>query len=228
MIIMEIKLKTIFSLSGALFLLLFSLVNAEETKSCVTEKCHANKKVFKFSHSPMPQCDSCHSLIDEKGHKFKLNAEGKDLCLMCHENKYATKEFIHGPIQGGDCTSCHDPHGSANPKLLKSLGNELCFTCHGEYKEEFLKAKSVHPVAKNNCLVCHDPHNSSYPKYLKSMKTRICPQCHFVTQKSMGKTLVFDAKLASGNCIDCHNPHSSEFKKILKKDQSIQCPALAQ
>ena len=48
------------------------------------------------------------------------------VCYACHtdaETKFA-KTYTHKPVRDGDCASCHQPHGSDTPKLLKARGVE--------------------------------------------------------------------------------------------------------
>jgi hypothetical protein len=42
------------------------------------------------------------------------------LCYKCHADKQGPFVFEHAPLKVEGCTACHDPHGSANPKLLKT------------------------------------------------------------------------------------------------------------
>jgi predicted CXXCH cytochrome family protein len=30
-------------------------------------------------------------------------------------------EFQHGPVAQGNCTACHNPHGSDNPLILSAI-----------------------------------------------------------------------------------------------------------
>ena len=37
----------------------------------------------------------------------------------------------HAALREG-CTSCHNPHGSINPKLLTDRDSNLCLRCHAQ------------------------------------------------------------------------------------------------
>ena len=111
---------------------------AAQTDSCVTAKCHAGMGKDKTVHSPVKDgmCTTCHQIVQNaKGGKHPGNLtitlvqQGEALCSMCHEPKNK-KKVVHAPVQGGDCTSCHDPHQSPNKGMLKETMPKLCFQCH--------------------------------------------------------------------------------------------------
>ena len=58
------------------------------------------------------------------------------------------------------CSSCHNPHGSTNVRMLRAGTdiNESCTTCHAEKRGPFLWE---HAPVMENCVTCHDPHGSS-------------------------------------------------------------------
>ena len=51
-----------------------------------------------------------------------LVKEGAALCSECHDD-LANGTSVHAPVKDGKCTGCHNPHGSANRKLLVAAGN---------------------------------------------------------------------------------------------------------
>ena len=82
------------------------------------------------------------------------------------------------PVREGKmtCTSCHNPHGTVTPALLKENSlNDTCFTCHAEKRGPFLWN---HPPVLESCANCHDPHGSNHEHMLKLAKPRLCQQCH--------------------------------------------------
>ncbi len=102
-----------------------------------------------------------------------------ELCLQCHQMRRAQlQRSSHMPFREGKvtCTSCHNPHGSANPKLLlQATANENCYSCHAERRGPFLWE---HPPVMENCMNCHEAHGSSNPQLLKMRTPRLCQQCH--------------------------------------------------
>lgn len=117
------------------------------------------------------------------------------LCVECHEGLVdANSTSIHGPIQKGMCSSCHDPHGTSHEKLLiKSYSSklfisysedayQLCFSCHDRLLVRFPDTsfstgfrngdRNLHYLHVNkshrgrNCNICHAAHDSNLPKLM--------------------------------------------------------------
>lgn len=66
--------------------------------------------------------------------------------------------------RGVTCFSCHDPHGSDNPSMLRARGNALCLTCHAPNTATGPLAPSIeahthHGIdsAGSQCVACHMP-----------------------------------------------------------------------
>jgi len=77
-------------------------------------------------------CGDCHN--PHKGSVFKgggaTNMMGKnDVCYQCHTLQRGPFVFQHEAMREG-CTTCHDPHGSINQKLLVARNQMLCLKCH--------------------------------------------------------------------------------------------------
>ena len=125
-----------------------------------------------------------------------LDASELTVCLSCHDKEnlgtpplknikrdLAGKKFLHGPIQKGQCTACHDPHGSDYFRMLR--GNypsalyapyreglyDACLKCHGKdllksletttatrFRNGVRNLHSVHVANRNKgrtCRICH-------------------------------------------------------------------------
>ena len=139
----------------------------------------------KAVHNPVKEgmCTTCHQAVQDAGKGGKhpgnltitLVQQGAALCSMCHEPKNK-KKVVHAPDQGGDCTSCHNPHQSPNKGMLKEAMPKLCFQCH---PDSMVKHQVMHPpVAAGDCSGCHDNHQSDYPNRLVQAGNALCFTCH--------------------------------------------------
>lgn len=125
-------------------------------------------------------CTDCHTVMHENSERGNLaRPTVLETCGQCHQQqKAAQMKFAHMPIGEGkmECSSCHNPHGSPNPKLLLATStNETCFSCHAEKRGPFLWN---HAPVTENCATCHDPHGTNHEKMLKVSRPRLCQQCH--------------------------------------------------
>ena len=114
-------------------------------------------KAYRF-HPPVLEgdCKACHP----QGVGRTSPVTEAKLCHACHEPKTGAK-ILHGPLGAGICTTCHDPHGSSNPKyLLRSL-RALCVQCHAQSRSQ----AHIERASNKLCPECHDPHGSE-KKYL--------------------------------------------------------------
>ncbi len=123
-------------------------------------------------------CTGCHE-VHTKEDKVLNKTEQTEVCYACHKEQRAQSHRISThPIAAGKvaCSDCHNPHGSAGPKLLvKNTVNETCYQCHAEKRGPFLWE---HPPAVDNCLNCHTPHGSTNAPLLKARAPWLCQQCH--------------------------------------------------
>ena len=120
-------------------------------------------------------CSSCHEAHGREGNKnLRLTRAGEAPCLECHTDKRGPFVFPHGGFElaGGpttsECLTCHEPHGSNNPKQLRRARQfELCLECHSQ-------------IAVNQHLGSQPPafHNISLPRYQN------CTSCHVMVHGS--------------------------------------------
>jgi DmsE family decaheme c-type cytochrome len=74
------------------------------------------------------------------------------------------------------CSDCHNPHGSAGPKLVKRDSiNDTCYTCHAEKRGPFVHS---HEPVTEDCSNCHNAHGTTVPAMLKARPPLLCQQCH--------------------------------------------------
>lgn len=124
-------------------------------------------------------CSSCHkahgSVADAALIRQTLNAT----CHECHADKRGPFLWEHAPV-AEDCTTCHTPHGSNHPGMLRQRGPMLCQNCHSEAGHPAIAAvpatglpggsRSSY-VAGMNCLNCHSQiHGSNHPSGSKLMR----------------------------------------------------------
>ena len=123
-------------------------------------------------------CTNCHQVHQVHNSRF-VKATEIETCFQCHKDKRAKlMSFSRHPLAEGkmECSSCHNPHGSPNPKLMVEASvNETCYKCHADKRGPFLWE---HAPVRENCATCHDPHGTSTFSMLKMRVPRLCQQCH--------------------------------------------------
>lgn len=131
--------------------------------SCHSEvKSHFNKP---FRHRVLEgsmKCSDCHNAHGGfETRQTKLAIGNDSTCLKCHTDKQGPFVFEHAPLKVEGCSSCHTPHGSANPRLLKrSQVRQLCLECHSGITEQLSDGPSGGPhdqrnLRSRNCTTCH-------------------------------------------------------------------------
>lgn len=178
-------------------------------------KCHPDKMAqidkATVKHGALnneKKCLACH-LPHVSEFPKQLADQPMNLCLNCHDKtmgegankltnmkaKIMNSANLHGPIKQGDCSACHDPHGSDNFRMLVKFypnvfyaeydtkNYSLCFNCHENTLVErpqtgtltgFRNGKQnmhylhVHKTTKGRtCKACHDMHGSNNPKHIR-------------------------------------------------------------
>jgi DmsE family decaheme c-type cytochrome len=178
--------------------------------NAVCEKCHSKGAQMHWSGSTHEShsisCVTCHSL-HPKGTPPKnlLVKPQMALCTGCHLQKKAQlMRSGHMPVREGklQCTTCHNPHGTPNDKmLLQTSVNENCYSCHAEKRGPFLWE---HPPVRESCLNCHDAHGSIQNKLLKVKVPLLCQQCH-QTSSHPGPAYPAMSRYAfNQGCLHCH------------------------
>jgi DmsE family decaheme c-type cytochrome len=192
-----------------------------DQRNAVCLSCHTKGNRVFWQGSPHDSrdlgCTSCHRVMENHSPTAQLaKASVIETCGTCHLQRRAqTMRSSHMPLREGKmtCTSCHNPHGTVTPALLREQSaNDTCYTCHTEKRGPFLWP---HPPVQENCANCHDPHGSNHERMLKVSKPRLCQQCHVETRHP---TRPYGQETVAGNfrftlgrqCVTCHvNIHGS-------------------
>jgi len=156
------------------------------------------------------KCSACHA-THFSNFPALLNQSEQDVCLSCHgEDDYSkskplkniTKEIegkneLHGPLADGECSACHNPHGSDHTRLLK-----------GAYPKSF-----YHPYTTGSydfCLECHDKN------LLRFAETSIYTE--FRNGKQNLHYLHVANKYKGRSCRACHEPHAANLEKLMSEE----------
>jgi predicted CXXCH cytochrome family protein len=139
------------------------------------------------------------------------------------------RRFLHGPVRSGNCTACHDAHGSSHAALLRrdfpkafyasfDLENyALCFSCHDKalvltptttaltgFRDGDRNLHYLHVNRAENgrtCTSCHDIHGSDQPSH-------IADQVPF-EGSPWALPIQFEKTTDGGHCAPgCHEPKS--------------------
>jgi DmsE family decaheme c-type cytochrome len=157
-------------------------------------------------------CGSCHSMHAPASTHAQLTAATEtQVCATCHRVQVNKMQRVaHMPVPEGRmaCSSCHDPHGATNVRLLREGNwiNESCLSCHTEKRGPFL---FEHAAGRESCVSCHDPHGSSNDRMLVARTPMLCQRCHIGTRHP---STIYDAtsvqnlsnRIIGRGCVNCH------------------------
>ena len=194
----------------------FSKISAREVNDACTT-CHNRSRHNEWSGGKHDarnlSCVTCHSIHDAKSETAQLKKETQiETCAQCHQtqvNKIYRSQ--HMPVREGKlaCSSCHNPHGSQNVKMLKEGTSvaESCASCHAEKRGPFL---FEHAVGRENCVTCHDPHGSNNDRMLVAKVPMLCQRCHIHARHP---ATIYDQtqvnnksnRVLGRGCLNCHS-----------------------
>lgn len=157
-------------------------------------------------------CIGCHS--EHHTGKYLLKKNATELCVDCHTDmKKKEGDYLHRPIQGGDCLQCHESHTSRRPNLVKPTVDETCAECHDTEEDKFSKAHNDYDVKGTHCTSCHTAHiKEKGSKGLMAhqhapFSEHKCTLCHQPAATSKKATLI---KPVNELCVRCHAETVSE------------------
>jgi DmsE family decaheme c-type cytochrome len=174
----QVGCSTCHSVHGANGAKLVEHAKAAINKTCST--CHLSEwAAFNrpYKHR-LPEgamsCIDCHNPHASYPADSMQRAFGNEPgCLQCHSDKRGPFVFEHAPVRLEGCTACHEPHGSANPRMLVRHEVRLvCLECHSNLPNPGVgnaKLGGVPPAFHNillpqfqNCTACHIKVHGSY------------------------------------------------------------------
>jgi predicted CXXCH cytochrome family protein len=239
-------------------------VKAEPFTLCTS--CHDHDKIkdvatnSKVKHSAVLKdqaCTNCHT--PHGGALAKLmKAQPVDLCMKCHNQEQKTsygrvvqavpevqnpKLSKHGPVRDGNCSGCHNVHGSDQTRLLAKAYPEtfyakfdpenfaLCFTCHDKKLVETKDAegltgfrngtRNLHFVHVDKdkgrtCRACHETHAGPNPAHIRNS----------VPFGQWELPLNFKKTATGGSCAPgCHKEYGYDRNTPVDNGTQTQTPA---
>ncbi|HET9463857.1 MAG TPA: cytochrome c3 family protein [Thiobacillus sp.] len=135
-----------------------------DRNSAVCMSCHKDvaARMNMPSHHPVKEgglsCVNCH---DPHTGKQTTLAGKTEQCTQCHQNVRGPKVFEHAPVVE-DCTTCHNPHGSPNRRLMQLAQPMQCLQCHSIAATRHTKAGTPNGAQMRNCTNCHSAIHGSH------------------------------------------------------------------
>lgn len=149
---------------------------------------HGSHVEHLLTQLPMNQCLGCHDKDDVTDHTGRKLTNIKQLL--------ADNPRQHSPVASGDCSSCHNPHGFDNFRLLNQ-----------EYPASFYAAFEIKNYAL--CFECHEERMITDPETTTQTKFRDGRRnLHYVhvNKAERGRT-----------CRACHEVHAAKQKALLRE-----------
>ncbi|HEY7723728.1 MAG TPA: cytochrome c3 family protein [Anaeromyxobacteraceae bacterium] len=194
----------------------------------------ANQKVA-WSHGPYEagDCSICHASADPRK-PGPVSKPGNELCFGCHEEfqEIMARRYKHPPAQES-CLHCHNPHNSAEKKLLHVELGAGCKDCHPAIREVAAKARVKHGALETGarCASCHNPHGANVEKLLIQLPFDLCVNCHGADgmkdhagvsltnfKKLLEENRFWHAPVAAKDCSACHRTHGGDNFRLLVAD----------
>ena len=149
------------------------MLKGNEAQLCL--RCHSEQRAqfaMPFRHKVLEgliKCSDCHNPhggFELKQTRLANFAASDAICVKCHTDKTGPFVYEHGPVTVEGCSSCHIPHGTQNPRLLKRPQTfQLCIECHtnahaiaGDEEGGAPNTPSFHNLTTaryQNCTTCH-------------------------------------------------------------------------
>lgn len=192
-----------------------SIKPRDASEMCVTCHNRGDHALWKGSmhEARNLSCVTCHSVHSPKSERAQLKTTSVvETCATCHRQESTKLQRTgHMPVreQKMECTTCHNPHGTTNVRLLRAGNwiNEACTSCHAEKRGPFLWE---HAAGREACNSCHDPHGSNNDRMLVAKLPMLCQRCHIGTRHP---STIYDGtqlaarsnRLIGRGCVNCHS-----------------------
>lgn len=158
---------------------------------------------------------------------LELPDTSPETCGVCHDDVKAG-EFVHGPVAGALCLSCHEFAGSGDRTTVRlaqggmtANTRPLCISCHEDIAGSLQAAHAHGPAAAGDCLTCHEPHASARRMLLKAEGPGICTRCHEDVAKALSRRVKHAP--AAVDCALCHDPHGTMHPQQLRAAVNDLC-----
>jgi len=134
--------------------------------------CHRDvaASFVKPNHHRVPEgamsCTGCHNPhASNLNRNLRMSGASEPGCFACHADKRGPFVFEHAPSRNEPCSTCHEPHGSVNPRMLKRAEvAPLCLECHSNIQTPPAATTvggippALHDLRSprfRNCTTCH-------------------------------------------------------------------------
>lgn len=136
--------------------------------------CHATERAAferPFSHRLRQGAMTCVDCHAPHGSPLSVQTRSSHVnqatCVSCHGDKRGPFAFEHMPAKVGDCASCHEVHGSFNPRMLvRHEARQVCLECHTNSTAAFGRTPpAFHDLRSDrirNCTICHTKIHGSH------------------------------------------------------------------
>jgi predicted CXXCH cytochrome family protein len=168
-------------------------------------------------HAPYAEqaCGECHDRM-----QFEIGGAGAQLCKQCHDDSGAPPVWSHPPVTEGECLTCHAPHRSKAPGLLRKPAVELCAECHDPSDQAFAARHGALDEPRTPCTACHSGHGGDRRAYLRPHEELTCAPCH---RPALQPVRHPHGPVEAGLCSQCHQAHDPEKKFDLVQEGDPLC-----
>jgi predicted CXXCH cytochrome family protein len=187
-------------------------------------------------------CANCHNPHGSTLAHLLADREDR-LCMQCHDKAIVrdgrtivaamaaelARPHLHGPVETGDCSGCHDGHGAAHANLLRQpfpdrfyaafdkAEYDLCFQCHNAqlateprtetvtaFRDGDVNLHHLHVSREGKgrtCKACHATHGSGQPHHIAESVP--------FEGSDWALPIRFEKTVAGGSCAPgCHKPYA--------------------